>query len=88
MEKEPQNDHFIIGTFGYVAPEYTERGKATRKTDVFAFGVVLLELITGRSPTDTRLKGQNFLNWVSFIHIKCYFCCNMQLKIVKNIMLY
>ncbi|CAI9272884.1 unnamed protein product [Lactuca saligna] len=63
MEKEPQNDHFIIGTFGYVAPEYTERGKATRKTDVFAFGIVLLELITGRSPTDTRLKGQNFLNW-------------------------
>ncbi|KVI09288.1 Protein kinase, catalytic domain-containing protein [Cynara cardunculus var. scolymus] len=72
MKNEPDNssDHFIIGTFGYLAPEYTERGNATTETDVYAFGIVLLELLTGRSPTDTRLKGQSFIEWVIFTSYK------------------
>ncbi|KAL6651540.1 hypothetical protein ACP70R_010465 [Stipagrostis hirtigluma subsp. patula] len=42
----------IEGTFGCLAPEYFTHGIVDEKTDVFAFGVFLLELISGRKPVD------------------------------------
>ncbi|CAN6677768.1 unnamed protein product [Malus baccata var. baccata] len=42
----------IEGTFGHLAPEYYMHGIMDEKTDVFAFGVILLELISGRKPVD------------------------------------
>ncbi|XP_020699120.1 probable serine/threonine-protein kinase PBL21 [Dendrobium catenatum] len=55
----------VKGTFGYLAPEYFQNGKLSDKTDVYAFGVVLLELITGRKALDqSRPQGdENLVVW-------------------------
>eukprot|EP00850_Spirogloea_muscicola_P018115 SM000162S02393 [mRNA] locus=s162:272236:278270:- [translate_table: standard] len=42
----------IMGTRGYVAPEYALQGQLSDKVDVYSFGVVLLELVSGRPPVD------------------------------------
>lgn len=58
----------VVGTFGYLAPEYFMYGKLSDKIDVYAFGVVLLELLSGREPVSNTPKGQESLvMWVSLI---------------------
>lgn len=39
---------------GYLAPEYAARGQLTRKADVYSFGVLLMEIVSGRSNKNTR----------------------------------
>ncbi|XAR48821.1 Non-specific serine/threonine protein kinase [Bertholletia excelsa] len=45
----------LAGTFGYLAPEYAATGRVTTKVDVYAFGVVLMEIITGRKALDETM---------------------------------
>nr|XP_024397739.1 LRR receptor-like serine/threonine-protein kinase FEI 2 isoform X1 [Physcomitrium patens] len=66
---EDESSHvttIVAGTFGYLAPEYMHSGRATEKGDVYSYGVMLLELISGKRPTDASLIKNN-LNLVSWV---------------------
>ncbi|KAH0938289.1 hypothetical protein HID58_005750 [Brassica napus] len=62
----------VAGTIGYLAPEYAMRGHLTEKTDVYAFGVVALELVSGRPNSDEVLDDDKkyLLEWAWNLHEK------------------
>ncbi|XP_009800027.1 protein NSP-INTERACTING KINASE 3 [Nicotiana tabacum] len=61
----------VRGTVGHIAPEYLSTGQSSEKTDVFGFGILLLELITGQKAVDFG-RGANqkgvMLDWVKKLH--------------------
>ncbi|XP_051147450.1 probable receptor-like serine/threonine-protein kinase At4g34500 isoform X1 [Andrographis paniculata] len=55
----------VMGTFGYVSPDYANTGMLNEGSDVYSFGILLMEIITGRSPIDySRPPGEmNLVDW-------------------------
>ncbi|CAA3014396.1 l-type lectin-domain containing receptor kinase [Olea europaea subsp. europaea] len=56
----------VVGTLGYLAPELTKTGKPTTRTDVFAFGALLLEVVCGRRPIEAKALPEELIlvDWV------------------------
>ena len=68
----------VKGTTGYLDPEYLKTYKLTTKSDVYAFGILLLELFSGRRPIEQSrdLDERITVRWVS----TTYYCMNIPVK--------
>ncbi|KAB1216419.1 hypothetical protein CJ030_MR4G029197 [Morella rubra] len=72
---EEDNTHIstrVAGTYGYMAPEYAMRGHLTDKADVYSFGIVALEIVSGKSNTSYRPKEECLyvLDWALLLKEK------------------
>ena len=58
---------------GYTAPEYAVHGQLTEKADVYSYGIVVLEIVSGRKCTDARLAApmKLLLEWVRLCFMNC-----------------
>ncbi|THG22659.1 receptor-like protein kinase HSL1 [Camellia sinensis] len=54
----------IAGSCGYIAPEYAYTLRVNEKSDIYSFGVVILELVTGRLPVDPEFGEKDMIKWV------------------------
>jgi serine/threonine protein kinase len=59
----------IAGTIGYLAPEYATLGQLTPKVDVYSFGILLLEIVSGRKNIDSTLASNQIylIKWVGLL---------------------
>ncbi|XP_031130584.1 cysteine-rich receptor-like protein kinase 10 [Ipomoea triloba] len=67
VDQIQENTNRIAGTYGYMSPEYTRCGEFSVKSDIFSFGVILLEIITGKKNHDfckrNRSRGMDLLSY-------------------------
>ncbi|KAI3986569.1 hypothetical protein MKX01_014107 [Papaver californicum] len=61
----------VVGTYGYMSPEYAMEGRFSEKSDVFSFGVLLLEIVSGKRNTSFHLQelSSRLLGYVSCVDI-------------------
>ncbi|WVZ09797.1 hypothetical protein V8G54_014327 [Vigna mungo] len=60
-----RSSNTVAGSYGYIAPEYGYMMKITEKSDVYSYGVVLLEVLTGKQPIDPTIPdGVHVVDWV------------------------
>ncbi|XP_047955381.1 cysteine-rich receptor-like protein kinase 44 [Salvia hispanica] len=66
QDETHRNTNQVVGTYGYIPPEYLIHGQFSIKSDVYSFGVLVLEIITGRRNNGFRSEGDNVGDLMSF----------------------
>ncbi|KAG6741290.1 hypothetical protein POTOM_054523 [Populus tomentosa] len=64
VNKGTESMSVIAGSCGYIAPEYAYTLRVNEKSDIYSFGVVILELVTGRLPVDPEFGEKDLVKWV------------------------
>lgn len=64
VNKGDESMSVIAGSCGYIAPEYAYTLRVTEKSDIYSFGVVILELVTGRPAIDSKFGEKDLAAWV------------------------
>ncbi|XP_019174807.1 PREDICTED: cysteine-rich receptor-like protein kinase 10 [Ipomoea nil] len=65
-DQTQENTNRVIGTYGYMSPEYVKHGLFSVKSDVFSFGVILLEIITGKRNNSLSMKSTGAKDLLSY----------------------
>ncbi|XP_027937060.1 putative receptor-like protein kinase At4g00960 [Vigna unguiculata] len=65
LDQTHANTNRVVGTYGYMAPEYIMQGQFSVKSDIFSFGVLLLEIVSGQKNSDFR-HGDDVEDLLSF----------------------
>ncbi|CDP04297.1 unnamed protein product [Coffea canephora] len=63
--QDQANTNRVVGTYGYMAPEYAMKGKFSEKSDVYSFGVLLLEIVSGKKNTSSHAD-ENDLSLIGY----------------------
>ncbi|XP_020224184.1 G-type lectin S-receptor-like serine/threonine-protein kinase At1g11330 [Cajanus cajan] len=67
--EDQANTRRVVGTYGYMSPEYAMQGLFSEKSDVFSFGVLLLEIVSGRR-NSSFYDSENFLTLLGFVWMR------------------
>ncbi|CAA7028062.1 unnamed protein product [Microthlaspi erraticum] len=67
MDQGGANTIRVVGTFGYMSPEYVTHGEFSTKSDVYSYGVLMLEIISGKKNSSFHRMGGSVTNLVTYV---------------------